>query len=407
MKRYVMGITMCLILIFVTTGCGNRLSYDEHTIVLGVLSGGGQSIEEAVATYNHSHNDYQIVLKDYGSKDNAIDKMITDLMTGSTPDIIFLNTLPIEQYVEKGLLEDLTPYMEQDPDCSVEDLIPNVYDNMRINDGLYFTSPGFAVFTIGAGQSVVGNHSGYTITEFNDLLETQKNKDIQPFYSTYKGHLLSTLCCYNLGDYIDWNTGTCSFDGEEFRTILQLCNEWGENDLTDYEEEEPELVSSGRELFVLTEADLRNMEYNREMFQEEICYIGYPCADRQGNYMKFSTMLGMNTKSEKKDAAWSFLRMFMTQEFQKDNIFCDWPSRSDCYEQKLADAVADTPEYAQDVPILRQIIENTHKRDQTEDALMDEIIWNEAEKYFQGKKTLDETVAIIQKRCQTYVNEHR
>lgn len=39
---------------------------------------------------------------------------------------------------------------------------------------------------------------------------------------------------------------------------------------------------SGRELFVLTEADFRSMEYNREMFPEEINYVGYPCADRQG-----------------------------------------------------------------------------------------------------------------------------
>ena len=69
--------------------------------------------------------------------------------------------------------------------------------------------------------------------------------------------------------------------------------------------------------------------------------------------------------------------------------------------------MADTPEYEQDEPVLRQIIENTHKRDQTEDALMDEIIWDEAEKYFQGEKTLDKTVDIIQKRCETYVNEHR
>ena len=406
MKRYGMGILACLTLLFLITGCGAKEQYDEHTIVLGVLSGGGQSIEESVAKYNHSQEEYKVVIKDYGMKDNSLDQMIMDIMTGSTPDVIMMNTLPIEQYVEKGLLEELTPYLKQNADCAVEDLIPNVYETMKIKDGLYFTSPGFAVFTVGAGKKVTGDVSGYNIQEFKELLDKQ-GKEVQPFYSQYKGHLLTTLCGYSLGDYIDWENGTCSFDGEEFRTILQICNEWGDSELRDYEEEEPALVSSGRELFVLTEADFQSMEYNREMFPEEINYVGYPCADRQGAYMKFNTMLGMNVKSEKKEGAWSFMRMFMTQEFQKDNIFCDWPTRTDCYEQKLTDEVEDTPEYEQDVPVLRQIIENTHKRDQTEDALMDEIIWDEAEKYFQGEKTLDETVDIIQKRCETYVNEHR
>ena len=54
MKRYGMGILACLILLFLITGCGAKEQYDEHTIVLGVLAGGGQSIEEAVAKYNHS-----------------------------------------------------------------------------------------------------------------------------------------------------------------------------------------------------------------------------------------------------------------------------------------------------------------------------------------------------------------
>ena len=407
MKKYYIEIGICFLLIFLLIGCNKKEQYDDHTIVLGVLSGGGQSIEEAVATYNHSQNNYQVVIKNYGDKDDALDKMIMDIMTNSTPDIIFLNTLPLEQYVEKGLLEELTPYFEKDPECSVNDLIPNVYETMKVNNDLYFTSPGFAVFTIGAGINLTKNATGYTIPEFKELLDSQQNKDIQPFYSQYKGHLLTTLCCYNLGDYVDWNTGSCSFDGEQFRTILQICNEWGETNLTDYETEEPELVSSGKELFVLTEVDLQNMEYNREMFRDEINYIGYPCDDRDGTYMKFNTMLGMNAKSKKKEGAWSFMRMFMTKDFQQNNIFCDWPSRTDCYEEKIAESIADTPEYKQDVDELKKIISRTHKRDRSEDTLMNDIIWDEAEKYFQGKKNLDETVQIIQKRCETYINEHR
>ena len=41
-----------------------------------------------------------------------------------------------------------------------------------------------------------------------------------------------------------------------------------------------------------------------------------------------------------------------------------------------------------------------------DDALAD-IIWNSAGPYFAGDRTLDQTVELIQKRAQLYINENR
>lgn len=41
MKKYYIEIGICFLLIFLLIGCNKKEQYDDHTIVLGVLSGGG------------------------------------------------------------------------------------------------------------------------------------------------------------------------------------------------------------------------------------------------------------------------------------------------------------------------------------------------------------------------------
>ena len=52
------------------------------------------------------------------------------------------------------------------------------------------------------------------------------------------------------------------------------------------------------------------------------------------------------------------------------------------------------------------IINHTTQLYWPDDALAD-IIWDSAGPYFAGDKTLDQTVALIQKRAQLYINENR
>lgn len=58
------------------------------------------------------------------------------------------------------------------------------------------------------------------------------------------------------------------------------------------------------------------------------------------------------------------------------------------------------------VQVFLDIFNNTHKTESS-----DKVIWNivseEAERYYQGEKDVDETARIIQNRVSTYVNELR
>lgn len=39
-----------------------------------------------------------------------------------------------------------------------------------------------------------------------------------------KSGMLYTLLAYDLDSYIDWETGKCSFDSEDFQKVLEFVN---------------------------------------------------------------------------------------------------------------------------------------------------------------------------------------
>ena len=54
----------------------------------------------------------------------------------------------------------------------------------------------------------------------------------------------------------------------------------------------------------------------------------------------------------------------------------------------------------------KETTEETKKPVKKETDILNSIIWEESNAYFYGDKTLDETLRIIQNRCQLYLDEN-
>ena len=75
---------------------------------------------QAVDEFNRSHDDIQILVKDYyGSEEDkaqGYERLRSEMAAGQVPDIIDLAGVSYYQSIQKGYLEDLWPYIENDPD---------------------------------------------------------------------------------------------------------------------------------------------------------------------------------------------------------------------------------------------------------------------------------------------------
>ena len=147
----------------------------------------------------------------------------------------------------------------------------------------------------------------------------------------------------------------------------------------------------------------------------------------------------MSSACKNKDAAWEFIRGFLTEEYQ-ENIY-SLPTNINAFEKQLERAME--VEYEQDangnyildengekIPVSRGMIYDgmTYKEiyattpeqaQQLRDAiaaatkLIDldqsiiDIVTEQAEAFFAGQKTAEETAKLIQSKANIYVNEQR
>lgn len=396
------------------------------------------NMKNAAIAFNKSNDKYQIDIKDYSNEEEPDTKFNADIVAGNIPDIICMNNLPVEQYIAKGILEDLTPYFEKDEELSTEDIIPSLYEAMQVDGKLYYVASSFSISTLIGKTADVGTESGWTFADMKALMES-KGEGVSPFntYSMYKTYMLSTLLGQSLNDYIDWKTGKCSFDGEGFKSMLEFCNTYGTDKEPDYDEEGPSfpsLVKDGKVLFVDGYISTDEIQLYQAMYDDDITFIGYPSEDKKGSYFGLSNQIAISSKSNVKDGAWEFIRTFMTEKYQSTgNNIWDIPTRQDSLElfieihsatEKFTDKFGEEhepyssgwgyddleveikPANEQQQKMFRDLINNTTKISNYNYKQL-EMIQEEAEPYFKGEKSLDEVTKIIQNRMSTYVNENR
>ncbi len=407
---------------------------DKETITVGAMYV-DDNVKKAAIDFNKKNNKYQIEFKDYSNEEDPQTKMNADIIAGNVPDILCLSGLSVNQYVEKGILEDLTSYYEKDSDVSADDMIPSVAKAMQIDGKYYYIAPGFYVNTLVGAAKTVGTEPGWTMDDLKKVLD--EHKDARPFYSENKNDNLYNFITMNINDYVDWSTGECTFDGQDFKDILEICNR-GTNEETDYSEDspsEPSLIKEGKVLLTNGGSlDMESVELYEAMFNGDITFIGYPNKDKDGSYFSFDKQLGIYSKSKNKDAAWEFLKTFLTKEYQGDrnNLYSN-PTRQDAFDMLVKSKTATekyTDELGNEVEPLESgwgwddlnvdigpltdkqaqmyidLVNNTDKTGEYNDEIGN-IITEEAKAYFSGQKSLDETADVIQNRVKTYVNENR
>ena len=413
---------------------------NRKTVVVGVF-GIEEDTRKAMVQFNKEHPEYQIEIRDYLEADDPVLQMNTEIIAGNAPDILDVSYISLNEYIGKGLLENLTPYMERDAEISMQDMIPSVSETIAKDHNIYFVAPSFDLYSLAARKEVVGEKDGWTLEEMKDVLK-KKNKDVNVFYWNDKMDILYSLLEMNVSDFVDWSIGECYFDGEEFKELLVLVNQIGTDGVSEYSEElsaESDAIQDGSVLFREGCVDLGQLYMNRKIFGEDVTYIGYPNADREGSYFRFNHSFAIYSKSKEKEVAWEFVRIFMTKEYQgkMDLYGSSMPTRQDCFDLMLEANLATesyTNEMGQDIvpgalwstysiiyngtaneknPLTKKeadeliaLVGKTKRCVSYEAALMD-IIQEEAELYFAGEKSLEDTVRIIENRAETYVNENR
>lgn len=399
----------------------------------------GSSLRSAIIKFNKTNEKYRIHVNEYGSEDYeaGLAQLNSDIISGNSPDIIDLANGSTQQYIEKGVLEDLYPYLEKDTELKKEDYVENILKAYERDGKLYALLPSFGISTLIGKTSDVGDKMGWTL---NDLMTLVKSKPegTEIFEYASKESILSTLCIYGMDQFVDWETGKCSFDSDSFIQLLEFSNTFSSESEYIYDESAPSTpvkIQSGQLLLMNGGvSDVQSYQMYKAMFGEPITFIGYPTDSGTGSAITTGeVLLALSSKSKNKDGAWEFMRSFLTSEYQNSSDMWNFPIMKSALQAKFDAAM--TPEYyedetgkqvetmktswgyddfnvdiyaasQEDVDAVTNLI-NSVDTIYEWDSNMYTIISEESAAFFAGQKNAKEVADIIQSRIQIYVNENR
>ena len=423
----------------------------KKTLTLAVLYLDYQ-VQQKIIDFNRHSDTTRIEVKDYSEFNTdddysaGITKLTTEIMAGNLPDLIAMDQLPYDQLASKGLLEDLYPYLDADEDLKREDFFPTVLKALEVNGGLYQVAPSFQIITLIGGSSVVGNTPGWTYDEFNSALASMPAGCTPLDQYTTRDDILARLLTLEMDSLVDWSTGKCNFDSEEYINILNFANRFqAEFDWESYEwteDESPEKrIAEGRQMLMAGNIySVDDLMYNDLYFGGDATYIGYPTSQGVGSMMSLSAGFGMSAKCSDKDAAWAFLRTVLSEEYQ-ENIW-GLPINKEAFDKKLQEVMK--AQYQKDaegnyvldengekIEISRggigmadgsvheiyaltqaqadkllEVINTTTRVVNTDNSLI-QIATEEAQAFFAGQKTAEEVARLTQSKVNIFVNEQR
>lgn len=391
-------------------------------------------IKNQILDFNRKSSDYRIEVRDYSEFNTEDDysagytKLITEIGSGAVPDIMVTDGLPIETFGAKGLLADLWPFIDADEELGGRAGVMEPVFNALSQDGkLYEITSNFYITTIAGPASIVGTEPGWTYDEMYAALD-QMPEGCELFsLGTTRSDVFSSICMLNLSRFVDWTTGECSFDSDDFISLMEFANrfpetfDWEHHEWTN-EDSDAYRIKEGRQLLLTVSLpDAYNYNYYSEMFNGDMALKGFPDVPGSGAVFNLNgTSLAIASTCKNQDAAWSFVRTLLTREYQENNTYGFCTNRELC-EENIQSMVGESY-YSYDqvtgeekeiiftqenADLITDLINNTSMVADYNTSQINDIINEEVAYYFSGEKTAQDVAATIQNRVSIYVNEQR
>ncbi|MHB1151835.1 MAG: hypothetical protein ACYCWE_05595 [Eubacteriales bacterium] len=394
-----------------------------------------------ISDFNGTNGKYHVICEDYKYNENmsADEQLSLDIIAGRVPDVIVSGeNYNLENYAEKNLLCDLYGFMEDDPDINRDDLLSCIKIPFESDGKLYRLVTNFSIDTIAGKVKNIGNQKSWSLSE---ILAYEKNlpQDVSLFGSVPQGMVTSIFMKTGLDTFVDYNTAACSFDGDEFISLLEYLSALSENVTQDtgyrsYRDDKTILYS----LNIRSLSDYIQMMYFFNF--DELNLIGNPVKSGSGTIIVPQCEYGISADSPVKDGAWELLKFLMRDECLYDEEigqlkFPATVSAMDKYIDSYHNHVfvydnntemlfsCDSKETAEKVMTASQqiyiitqedlapLLDAFNSIDKTMSDInrsrIREIVFEELNIFLRGAKKAEETAEIIQSRVSIYLSENK
>lgn len=414
-------------------------SVESHPeIILQLAALETDNYASTIIDFNRASDNASVELMKLPGEEEMTTRIAASLLSENAPDMIQIKSGPMSddyhKYADNGYLLDLTPYLESSQVISQEDFADWVIEDFTVDGKIYALPTMMEFATILCPTEYMEGRTNWTIEEFLEFVE--KYPDALVGEHTVSDHVqlkqvyLQQILMCGMEVFVDREEGIAHLDEERFRNVLQRIHELEMTEVTETLEERVdagELVVTGYEP-IKSNRSFADAEWRLSQ-GKGVTLMGYPTPEAipgepGAHNISYYNILGITATCQHPDEAWKFIERNLVKAITGE--VSAFPTGKAALEKKLQEeTAADYHMGESEENMWRQIYGNRKSvgvitEEQVEkvrcglensfwfardvdDAL--NIILEEAEPYFQGQKSLDDTVKILQSRMQIYLDE--
>lgn len=357
--------------------------------------------------FNLSQQEYQIdytIYSDspYGDAE-PMDVLRTKIMAGQSPDLFAFysdgNQAP--PLASRAVCADLRELL---PDVTDDSLLPGLFDLLTQDGALYELPLTVRVDTLIMPSNLIDS-PGVTLEDLEIAREKMPSGWVPVDSWNTPENLFGLTAAFCIGRFTDRENGTCNFETQEFINILDWCRNWGGDGSTP-EAPEKTLMKLGwisSLSWLASRGDIAKTWFDGAGYT----YAGYPVGSGGSAYLVLAS-LGVSTSCQNLAGAKAFLaycfsgkqesglpanRKALREELAQYKL----GNRTNWYGEPETISEADEEKFMEllgSVTVLEGM-----------DKSLEDILSEEANAYFAGAATAEQTARTIQSRASLYLQE--
>ncbi|MCD8379240.1 MAG: hypothetical protein LUC95_02690 [Lachnospiraceae bacterium] len=420
----------------------------ERTVLTLAMYYTSSDVLRKVIEFNKSSDTYKINVIYYSSYATdedylaGVTKFNNEIVAGNIPDIIYdAGYFDMDSYASMGILMDFYELIEADEELNLEDYCENVFRAYEYDGGLYQLVTSFRISTFMGKTSIFGEDESLTWERLNEIMEEYPDAAVfEDYYD--RSTVLSLAMSYCYDEFVDEEAGTCDFTSDEFKSLLEFIAQFPDDIdydtlySDDYWETYDERYITNQNL--LCSISISSLQYLKSnyysTFFEDATPVGFPNNSGINGVIYADSSFAICSTSDNVEGAWEFVRSFITEEAQMpeeggyyyripilkagvEELVERMKERSYYLDDNGEKVYYDNTAWIDGVEVVidpatdeeaQKWLDYIYSVDTKAGSASDEvtnIIFEEADAYFNGQKTVDEVCEIIQSRMSIVISE--
>ena len=355
-----------------------------------------------VNDFNRTSEGYRVEVQLLGDGGLTAELLRTQLIAGEGPDIFAFYDRSSLADLGANSFEDLLIYLDADEEYGRDTLVPELLEAMCVQDKLDWLPYSFGISTFTAPSAYL-SEPGFSFGEAKQAA-AKAGLPLFPGWMT-RDILWGWMSDFAVGQYMDLETGTCSFDSEDYISLLEECAAAA----AEFGSDSAALYNSLLQFELLQ--NLIRVSTISDNYGGAYAFVGVPNETTNGSMFSPDLCFAISSTSGNKDAAWQLVRSCLSDEHQQMNL-TSFPASASVLDAMIDDAVENGVHYYEyeyeldeaDAAKLRGLISETQTAQDAYPAVLN-IMAEDAAQFFAGQITAEQAAAYTQNRVSTWLAE--